>query len=125
MSFLNLSNHPIKSWPYEQLCAAQKFNFGEIKEFEGGLSPIDPTFSEKEIKILATKIAEAAFNKKVKAAFVATDFTFLYALVFQLKKLGIRCFAATSSRSVIENKKENGEIVRQSVFSFVQWREYL
>lgn len=52
------------------------------------------------------------------------EFTLTYHLVNLLKHAGIRVVAACSERHAVEKVDEDGNSIKHSKFTFVQFREY-
>ncbi len=122
--FLNLSNHPIVNWSETQLQAARALKHGEPMELPGGMPKIAPQADEKEISTLAAELASRVHSLGAKGAFVASDFTFAFQLIQQLKKLDIHCYATTSERRTQETPAPDGTTRKVTEFQFVRWREY-
>jgi len=122
--FLNLSNHAIAAWPAEQTRAAAALGLGQPVELEGGMPQVPAEADEAVVAALAEDIAVRAVHAGATGAFVAGDFTLTVALVTELRRRGIRCFAAASERAVQEEIGPGGASVRRSIFRFARWREY-
>jgi CRISPR-associated DxTHG motif protein len=122
--FLNVSNHPVATWQPRQVEAAVQLGFGEPTDLPGGVGEVDPELDGSEVEGLARDIAERAVAAGAQGAFVATEPTLGFALVRELRRRGIRCFAATTRREVTTTQVEDGSTVKQSRFAFVRWREY-
>ena len=58
------------------------------------------------------------------AVLVQGEFTYSYALIKLLQEAGITVLAACSERQTVTTVNAKHETVRQSVFSFVQFRSY-
>jgi hypothetical protein len=90
---------------------------------------IDPAASSTEVKQLAKTyfdkimtIAKQQGNPdRPFAVHIQGEFTFVFALATMLKGSGIKCIASTTERKSLE--KPDGTKI--SVFSFIQFREYL
>ncbi len=117
---LNLSNHPHRFWPEEQLRAASAF--GNIMDLS--FPPIDPHADENEISQLAEQYARKCIklleHEEVKAAHIMGEMTFCFKVVSLLQKQNITCLASTSIRNVY--LEENNE--KRSRFEFVRFRAY-
>ncbi len=122
--FLNLSNHPIAVWPIAQIDAARALDLGEPVEAAAPPPAISPDIDESAVADLADIAADAAVAQGARGAFVASDFTFTFALVCALQARGVRCFAATSARETTERPDSSGASVKAATFRFVRWREY-
>lgn len=120
--FINLSNHPSKTWTEEQVQAASVW--GEILDIE--FPDIDPTADEDEIMVLA----ESYFNRilqinsqvgEILVVHLMGELTFCFALLSKLQQKGIKCVASTSRRETQDNL-DGSKTIR---FRFVRFREFL
>jgi hypothetical protein len=121
--FVNLSNHPVSTWPEAQRQAAEALGLGEVCELEGGMPQVDPDADTNEVERLAEELAQRALAQGARGAHVAGEAGLTVALVSRLQARGVRCFSATTDRNA-EMRTENGEWVKTSVFRFRRWREY-
>ncbi|MDR0891131.1 MAG: CRISPR-associated protein [Mediterranea sp.] len=116
---INLSNHPLSTWPTTQLAAARAY--GELTDLP--FPNVSPDGDEAYIRTLVDtyiyKVKELAADGDA-TIHVMGEMTFTYAMVNALKAQGFRCIASTTERDVVE---ENG--VKTSVFRFVRFREYI
>jgi len=122
--FLNISNHPVATWQAEQVEAAVALGFGEPTDLPGGVGEVDPGLYAPEVESLARDVADRAVAAGAQGAMVATEPTLCFALVRELRRRGIRCFAATTRREVTTTQADDGSTTKQSRFAFVRWREY-
>ena len=122
--FLNLSNHPIAQWSEAQRNGARALGFGEVADAVPPLPMVPPEMDEAGVVALADEAASRAVAQGARAAFVAGEYTLVYALVHKLCERGVRCFATTSARDVVVTLDTTGASVKQTVFRFVRWREY-
>lgn len=116
----NISNHPSTAWDESQLAAARQLSGGVI---DLTFPVVLPQLTSDDVNELAQGYAESVsmlIDPKVDVVHVMGEMTFCYALVHELQKLGIRCFASTTTRQVSYN--DQGEKV--SLFHFVTFREY-
>lgn len=118
--FINCSNHSSLAWPQSQIVAAQKY--GDIVDISFPLIPADA--DSKTIDDLVEKYYQKIMELKPNAVMLQGEFCFTYRLTTRLKKTGVTVLAACSDRKVIEKVSEDGSTVKQSVFEFVQFREY-
>ncbi len=122
--FINFSNHQSVGWDKKQLEAASEY--GEIVDvpFPG----VSSCATEQEIADLAQDSADLIISK-IKSAddvvMVQGEFTLTYAVLKILKERGIKVVSACSERVATESTDEAGNKVKQSVFSFVKFREYM
>ena len=122
--FLNLSNHPVARWPAAQVQAARSLGLGDPCDLEGGLPEIDPKDDGSDVAVVAREVTERALAQGAAGAFVAGEYTLSFALVNALQVRGVRCFAATSRREVVELDGDGDARERKIVFQFVRFREY-
>lgn len=117
---VNLSNHPHTLWSEKQLRYAEVY--GDIVELP--FPDIHPLWNEEDIEQLSDE-----YNERVKAIGSPTqltvhlmgEMTFCYSLLRKLQQRGIRCIASCARRNVTETP----EGVKQVVFEFERFREYL
>lgn len=122
--FMNLSNHPIATWPAAQREAAAALGLGDPAELPGGMPHVDPEIDTDAVSALAEALAERARAHGAEGAFVATDLTLTVALLRALRARGVRCFASTTARVAESAPTGDGAVARRSTFRFVRWREY-
>jgi CRISPR-associated protein Csx16 len=122
--FLNLSNHPVASWPAEQIHAARALCLGEPTDLDGGMPQVPPDAREDEVRRIADEIVNRAVDQRAAGVYVAGEYALSFLLVTALQSRGIRCFTATTHREVVENRRADGSTVVERVYRFVQWREY-
>lgn len=117
---LNLSNHPLSTWPAEQMQEAIRL-FGEVQDMPFPF--IDPAWSLEEVTNLAMdyceKIAILANDKEVSVHLMG-ELTFTYSLLSLLQDRGISAYASTTTRRSVDL----GEGRKQVLFQFVQFRRY-
>ena len=122
--FINLSNHPVASWPVAQIDAARALCLGDPCDLVGGLPDIDPSDDAGKVLVVARAVAERVVAQGAAGAFIAGEYTLSVALIASLQAEGVRCFAATSRREVAETEGDGDSRERKIVFRFVRWREY-
>lgn len=118
--FINLSNHPSAGWSSEQKEAAAPL--GEIADLP--FPAIDSRLSADEVALLAhdyVNKAEALADGRLYCVHVMGEMCFTHCFVSLMKAKGIACFASTTERMV--NDKGNG--VKEMVFRFVRFRQYI
>lgn len=113
--FINYSNHPSEKWEQRQREEAEKY--GEIKDMP--FPNIGEEWSKERVIKLAEQEVKKIEKEKPDCVLCQGEMTFTYALVNELKKIGIKTVSATSRREVIE---DNG--VKISKFQFCRFREY-
>ena len=121
VSFVNFSNHPSARWSDEQAAAARQF--GEIVDIP--FPAVDPHASSRDLDVLSDRIMTQIMRAKPKAVLCQGEFTLAFAVTKKLQKQNIPVYAACSERNVIEKTDPDGNTVRESVFRFVRFREYL
>lgn len=123
-TFVNLSNHPIASWPPGQLDAARAEGLGEPCDWPGGMPDVAADSDTETVVRLARTLVAEVIASGARAAFVATDYALTYALVSELQRAGVRCFSAATRRESLEHRASDGSVEKTSIFRFVRWREY-
>lgn len=123
-SFVNLSNHPVSSWPEEQLRAAEAAGFGPPLDVPGLFPTVDPGAAVVEIEKIATETVRKVLEMNAAICHVAGEFTLAFSIVARLQGEGVRCVAATTARAVKETAEPEGTIRREAVFRFHGWRDY-
>jgi len=119
--FINCSNHSVENWGEKQIKAASQW--GEIVDYPFPM--VGPQLSEKEVKEIADQVVQDIVSKKPDIVLCQGEFTLTYAIVSQLKKLGIKVVAACSERKTQELLLQNGVTKKESYFEFVRFREYI
>lgn len=122
--FLNLSNHPVATWPPEQLAAARALGLGEPCDLEGGMPQVDPEMDHAGVGSLADGLVKRALAQGAAGAHVSGEFSLAMALVKRLQDKNVRCFVATTRRESECTPREDGSVEKRSVFRFVRWRPY-
>lgn len=120
MTFVNFSNHSSNMWNKKQREEAEKWGTLVDVPFPNISAEID----ENEIESIATKCVESIVGYNPKAVMCQGEFTLVYAVVSELRKVGITVVAACSNRIVFEEVLSDGSSQKCSVFEFVRFREY-
>jgi len=122
--FLNISNHPSKSWDVSQKEAVKSLFLGnEIEYWDIPFPNIPPQANLGEVKEICSTVVEQV--KALKGdddeviALCQGEMTSLFYLVPALQALNIKVYAATTERVVAEK-----DGVKTSVFKFCKFREY-
>ena len=118
---INLTNHPYRLWSNAQRYAAESL-WGEITDYP--FPAVDPESDETSILRLAEKTTDAIALAKPQAVLCQGELTLTAALISQLQRQGIPCYAACCARNAQEKQSGNGETVKTSVFRFVRFRRY-
>lgn len=119
-SFINLSNHNSSKWNDAQLSTARAY--GEIVDIPFPI--ISPSANSEEIDLLVQEYLDRLSGFDIAAVMLQGEFVFTYRLVSTLKSKGITVLSACSERKVVERIDSEGRTQRESVFEFVQFREY-
>ena len=114
--FINFTNHPSAVWDDSQINAARCF--GDILDIP--FPTVSPTASAEEICRLGEEYVQLILSKVPRAVLCQGEFTLSYYVIRRLLEHGIKVFAACTERQVIMVGNE-----KRSIFSFVQFREYL
>ena len=118
--FVNFSNHKSALWSEKQRLAAEAY--GEIVDVPFPM--VSSVATEDEIDALADQCVEEIVSKNPDAAMCQGEFTLTYAVINKLLAKGIKCVSACSDRVVVERQMSDGTTQKQSVFEFVQFRQY-
>lgn len=119
---INLSNHPVSSWPLNQIETAEK-QYGEITDLS--FPNINPGLNEKEVENIADDYFDRIISilkeskENANAVHVMGELNFTFNIVTKLVAKGITCVASTTKR----NTKELGN-KKLTEFNFVKFREY-
>lgn len=130
--FINISNHPLKNWSSEQIRAAIELS-GDEELIDFPFPNVDPTVDEGQVLKLAEKtaasvmdIVEEARDRGVRVkAHVMGQQMMAFFIVMLLMNRGVDVYESTTERKALEEIKEDGSIVKTSVFKFVRFREYI
>lgn len=116
---LNLSNHPSTAWSPEQLRAATE-QFGGVIDVP--FPNIDPHATSKEVRDLVEDYIEIALvnHGDIKHIHIMGEMTFVHRFVKRVMPDGIKCYASTTERTVLE--EADGRKTVQ--FKFIQFRAY-
>lgn len=119
--FINFSNHPSFNWSDSQKEAAGKY--GDILDvaFPSVPAEADETVIDGMAEDCVRQICSIP---DVEAVMVQGEFTLTYKVVIKLKEKGMTVVSACTKRDVSEKTDKNGEIVKESRFVFVRFREY-
>ena len=120
MSFVNFSNHPAKDWSEDQLKAAKEY--GDIVDIP--FPAVSPEMDENELHMLADACVAVILKESPVAVMVQGEFTLCFSVIEMLKENGIMCVAACSKREAKVTTQPDGTTKRESIFSFVRFREY-
>ena len=118
--FINLSNHRSDKWGDAQLSAAR--TYGEIIDIPFPM--ISPSANNEEIDALVREYLDKLSDIDISAVMLQGEYVFVYRLVSALKSKGITVLSACSERKVMEHFDRDGRTQRESIFDFVQFREY-
>lgn len=119
--FINHTNHPSVNWNIEQKAAAERY--GEIVDMPFPVVPAEAAI--EEVQQLAEENLTDIVEQKPAAVLCQGEFTYTHALVKMMQAAGITVLAACSERCAVEIVDEDGAARRESVFRFVQFREYI
>ncbi len=117
---LNLSNHPSSAWSPEQLRAATE-QFGGVIDVP--FPNIDPKATSREVRDLVEDYIEIALENhgNIKHIHIMGEMTFVHRFVARVLPDGIKCYASTTERTVLE--EADGRKTVQ--FQFIQFRQYV
>jgi len=92
-----------------------------IKQFWAN---IDPELNSLERSNKADEIIEDIVNKKSDIVWIQGESIMVYLVVRKLEEKDILAFASTTKRQVVEVKKEDGTVVKQSMFKHCRFVHY-
>lgn len=118
--FINHTNHPKERWSAEQISAAKVY--GEILDME--FPAISATATVQEIRELVQVNLKKIMELNPAVVLCQGEFNYTFAMVEELKKLGVKVVAATSERVAVEETLSDDSTRKISTFTFVQFREY-
>lgn len=118
--FVNLSNHRSKNWSEKQIEAAREY--GEIIDIP--FPNVDPYWSEKEIDDLVEVYLKKILGIYNPVVMIQGEFSFTYKLINRCKEYNIKVVTSCSKRKSSEYKDKQGITHKESLFEFIQFREY-
>lgn len=118
--FINHTNHPAARWSAEQISAAMIY--GEILDM--AFPAVNASATAKEVSELVRCNLQKILELEPKVVLCQGEFNYTFAMVEQLKILGVKVVAATSERVTVEEILSDGSTRQTSMFRFVQFREY-
>ena len=119
-TFINLTNHPSVRWSEKQRKAAEQYGVIEDLPFP----QVSPDWSDDRLNHEVEHYFDLVQQKDNPAVLLQGDFLFTYRLVCLLKQAGIKVLAACCSRKAVEQINPNGSVAKESIFNFVDFREY-
>lgn len=114
--FINFTNHPSELWEQNQIDSA--LTFGKIIDIP--FPNVPPTFTPKDIDELGLEYTNRILVENPTAVLCQGEFSLSYNIICRLKQNDIKVLTACSERNTIIVGNE-----KRSIFSFVQFREYL
>jgi hypothetical protein len=126
--FINISNHPMSKWGEAQMNSARML--GKGVESEIPFPEVDPNANADEVYRLARCVVKRVLeiSEDVDASsvycMVQGEQSLAFKIILALAGCGISVVVATTKRVSIENEI-SGEIVKTSVFRFVQFRSVI
>lgn len=120
---LNLSNHPLSTWPDAQRSAAEE-EFGSVRDQPGGFPRVPPDATEKAVRALAEQTVDAVLADPPAAVFVVGEHRLTAILVARLQAKQIRCVTATAERDADAEPQPDGAVRRTATYRFVRWADY-
>lgn len=120
--FINLSNHPSKSWSTQQLEAVGKL-VPHAQIIDVPFPAVESTIDESEIKKISEHLTEMIMSYHPCCVMCQGEFGVTFCVVTSLKDKGISVVYSCSERRVIEKTTEYG-IEKTSVFVFARFRKY-
>lgn len=118
--FINHTNHPAARWSAEQISAARVY--GEIVDV--AFPAVNAAATTQEVRELVQNNLKKILELEPAIVLCQGEFNYTFAMVEELKKLGVKVVAATSERVAVEEILSDGSTRQISTFRFVQFREY-
>lgn len=118
--FINHTNHPAARWSAEQISAAKIY--GEILDV--AFPAVNAAATTQEVRELVQSNLKKILELEPAIVLCQGEFNYTFAMVEELKKLGVKVVAATSKRVAVEEILSDGSTRQISTFRFVQFREY-
>ena len=118
--FINHTNHPAARWSAEQISAARVY--GEILDV--AFPAVNAAATTQEVRELVQSNLKKILELEPAIVLCQGEFNYTFAMVEELKKLGVKVVAATSERVAVEEILSDGSTRQISTFRFVQFREY-
>ena len=118
--FINHTNHPAARWSAEQISAAKIY--GEILDV--AFPAVNAAATTQEVSELVQSNLKKILELEPAIVLCQGEFNYTFAMVEELKKLGVKVVAATSERVAVEEILSDGSTRQISTFRFVQFREY-
>ena len=128
--FINISNHNSSKWSSEQLEAAKNIGNGEVIDIAFPNVPSQAT--TQEVTDIARKVVcdidniargNGRSKHEVHIVHVMGESTLVFSIVHLLQRYHYIVVASTTER-ISEERVENGSTVKNTVFKFVQFRQY-
>ncbi len=121
MKLINISNHNSKNWSKEQ-----KVGFDEIVDVQFPNIPANAT--TKDVILIAydllEKLTDEVSTEDELNIMLQGEFSLCYKLKELLDKAywTVNYYIPTTERKVVESFGTNNEIIKTTIFQFVQWR---
>lgn len=120
MRFINCSNHPSEFWGDEQLHFAK--NIGKVIDLP--FPKVPGAADEDQVDRIAEQAVKRIVSLHPDVVMCQGEYTVTFRIVTMLKALGVRVVSACSERDVQQTINEDGEIIKEVKFHFVQFRNY-
>ncbi len=118
--FINHTNHPTAHWSGEQLSAARIY--GELMDM--AFPVVSATATVQEVRDMVQRNLKKILELEPAVVLCQGELNYTFAMVEQLKSLGVKVVAATSERIIQEEIMPDGSTRQISTFRFIQFREY-
>lgn len=119
-TFINLTNHPSKSWGEKQYTAAEVY--GEIIDMPFPAIPVD--MKDDEMDKLVSEYSAEILSYGAPVVLLQGEFIFTYRLVTVLKENNIKVLSSRSERKTVEKTNPDGTTEKVSIFAFEGFFEY-
>lgn len=118
--FINISNHPSALWSDIQRKKAEEY--GQIIDM--AFPDVSPDLTEAEVSEIGTEYVKKILSYNPQAVMCQGEFTLTFDIVTKLKKYNVKCLSACSERNTVETKMSNGSVKKETIFSFIRFREF-
>lgn len=118
---VNFTNHPSCAWSVAQLRAAREA-YGSVRDLP--FPAVDASADEAELCALAAEKAGEIISFQPDAVLCHGEFSLAFAVASALMNKGVPVICAASERRSVETAAADGSTRKESVFSFVRFRNY-
>ena len=118
---VNLTNHPLETWPATQRERALA-QWGAVLELSAGATLVDIASDEEAVVRQAQALVDESRRRGATAALVAGELRLTLALVALLQAAGVACVTTVSERHVEETPQPDGTMRTLRTYRFAGFR---